>query len=133
METTPLSCNRPDAAKEIARIATVWVTSEAADACFDQVFDQRQGLRRSRWVAAQPGEQPLILAFDTSETIRTISQEVEELEVSRTRVLHVSVSRDRGQIYPELWRQEYTCSPPGTTFEQEDWVVTINGVTPSNR
>jgi hypothetical protein len=91
-----LSGNRPDAAKEIARIATVWVTSEAADTCFDQVFDQRQGLRRSRWVAAQPGEQPLILAFDTSETIRTISQEVEELEVSRTRVLHVSVSRDRG-------------------------------------
>jgi hypothetical protein len=116
-------------AKEIAAIATVWVTSEAADAPIDQAFDQSRGPGASRWVAALPGEQQLILAFDTPQTIRTISLEVEEPEVSRTQVLHVSVSCDGGQTYQELRRQEYTFSPPGTTFEREEWAVTIDGVT----
>jgi hypothetical protein len=39
MGTTPLSGNRPAAAKEVARITTVWVTFEAADARVGQVFD----------------------------------------------------------------------------------------------
>jgi hypothetical protein len=119
----------PSGAKAIAAIATVWVTSEAVDAPIDQAFDQSRGPGGSRWVAAGPGEQRLILAFDTPQTIRTISLEVEELEVSRTQVLHVSVSCDGGQTYQELRRQEYTFSPPGTTFEREEWAVTGEGVT----
>ena len=70
-------------AKDIAAIATVWVTSEAADAPIDCAFDQCRGPGGSRWVAAMPGEQRLILAFDTPQTIRMISLEVEESEVSR--------------------------------------------------
>ena len=58
-----------------------------------------------------------------------ISLEVEELEVSRTQVLQVSVSSDGGQTYQELRRQEYTFSPPGTTFEREEWAVTVEVVT----
>jgi hypothetical protein len=116
-------------AKVIAAIATVWVTSEAADAPIDHVFDQSQGPGGSRWVAAEPGEQRLILAFDTPQTLRAISLEVEEPTVSRTQVLHLSVSCDGGQTYQELRRQEYTFSPPGTTFEREEWAVTVEGVT----
>jgi hypothetical protein len=115
--------------KAIAAIATVWVTSEAADAPIDHVFDQSRGPGGSRWVAAGPGEQRLILAFDTPQTLRTISLEVEEPEVSRTHVLHVSVSCDGGQTYRELRRQEYTFSPPDTTFEREVWAVTVEGAT----
>jgi hypothetical protein len=115
--------------KAIAAIATVWVTSEAADAPIDHVFDQRRGPGGSRWVAAGPGEQQLILAFDTPQTLRTISLEVEEPEMSRTQVLHVSVSCDGGQTYRELRRQEYTFSPPGSTFEREVWAVTMEGAT----
>jgi hypothetical protein len=116
-------------AKEIAAIAAVWVTSEAAEAPIDHVFDQHGGPGGSRWVAAGPGEQRLILAFDTPQTLRTISLEVEEPEVSRTQVMHVSVSCDGGQTYQELRRQEYTFSPPGTTFEREAWEVRVEGVT----
>jgi hypothetical protein len=76
-----------------------------------------------------PGEQQLILAFDTPQTIRTISLEIEEPEVSRTQVLHMFVSRDGGQTYQELRRQEYIFSPPGTTFERGEWTVTVEGVT----
>ena len=46
-------------AKDIAAIATVWVTSEAADAPIDCAFDESRGPGGSRWVAAVPGEQRL--------------------------------------------------------------------------
>ncbi len=125
----PMASDPRSEEKDIAAIATVLVTSEAADAPIDYAFDDRRGPGGSRWVAAAPGEQRLILAFDTPQTIRTISLEVEERHVSRTQVLHVSVSSDGGQTYQELRRQEYTFSPPGTTFEREEWAVTVEGVT----
>jgi hypothetical protein len=78
--------------KDIEAIATVSVTSEARDAPIDRVFDRSRGPGGSRWAAAVPGEQRLILAFDTPQTIRAISLEGEQQEVSRTQVLHVSVS-----------------------------------------
>jgi hypothetical protein len=129
LTTRPLATTSQPGAKEIAAIATVWVTSEAAEAPIDHVFDRHGGPGGSRWVAAGPGEQRLILAFDTPQTLRMISLEVEEPEVSRTQVLHVSVSADGGQTYQELRRQEYTFSPPGTTFEREEWAVTVEGAT----
>jgi hypothetical protein len=125
----PLVSVSPSGAKAIAAIATVWVTSEVADAPIDHVFDQHGGPGGSRWVAAGPGEQRLILAFDTPQTLHMVSLEVEEPEVSRTQVLHVSISCDGGQTYQELRRQEYTFSPPGTTFEREDWAITVEGAT----
>jgi len=115
--------------KDIAALATILVTSEAADHPIDSVFDTQRGPGGTRWVAAAPGEQVLILAFDTAQTIRGVRLEVEELEVSRTHELEVSVSSDGGQTYRELRRQEYTFSPPGTTFEREAWAVTAEGVT----
>jgi hypothetical protein len=128
--TEPPMANFPQSsAKDIAAIATVWVTSEAADAPIDRAFDESRGPGGSRWVAAAPGEQRLILAFDTPQTIRTISLEVEESGVSRTQVLHLAASCDGGQFYQELRRQEFTFSPPGTTFEREEWAVTLEGVT----
>lgn len=129
LSAPPLTGVSPSDEKSIAAIATVWVTSEVADAPIDYVFDQHRGPGGSRWVAAEPGEQRLILAFDTPQTLRTISLEVEEAEVSRTQVLHLSVSCDGGQTYRELRRQEYTFSPPGTTFEREVWAVTVEGAT----
>jgi hypothetical protein len=115
--------------KDIAALATVLVTSETVDHPIDHVFDTLRGPGGSRWVAAEPGEQVLILAFDVAQTIRRVSLEVEELEVSRTQELALSVSADGGQTYRELRCQEYTFSPPGTTFEREDWAVTAEGIT----
>ncbi len=124
--TAPAS---PREEKDIAVLATVLVTSETADHPIDYVFDTRCGPGGSRWVAAAPGEQILILAFDTAQTIRRVSLEIEELEFSRTQELELSVSANDGQTYRELRRQEYTFSPPGTTFEREDWVVAVEGIT----
>jgi len=115
--------------KDIAALAIVWVSSETAEHPIDHVFDPQRGPGGSRWVAAEPGEQVLILAFDIAQTIHRIGLEVEEREVSRTQELVLSVSSDSGQTYRELRRQEYTFSPPGTTFEREERGVTAEGIT----
>ena len=114
---------------DIAATATVQVTSEDPAHPIEHVFDTRRGPGGSRWVAAEPGEQTLILAFDTPQTIHQTIVEAEELEVSRTQEFRLSVSHDGGQIYRELRRQEYNFSPPGTTFEREAWTVLAEGVT----
>lgn len=114
---------------DIAAIATALLSSEAADHPIENAFDNRRGVGGTRWVAAEPGEQTLILAFDTPQAIREIYLEIEEREVSRTQELQVAISHDGGQNYPELVRQEYTFSPPGTVFEREVWSVSADPVT----
>lgn len=114
---------------DITATAVVQVTSEDPTHPIEHVFDHRRGPGGSRWVAAEPGEQTLILAFDTPQIIHQTILEVEEPEVSRTQELRLSVSHDGGQTYRELRRQEYNFSPPGTTFEREDWTVSAEGVT----
>lgn len=114
---------------DITATVTVQVTSEDPAHPIENVFDHQRGPGGSRWVAANPGEQTLILAFDTPQTIHQIVVEVEEPDVSRTQELRLSASHDGGQTYRELRRQEYNFSPPGTTFEREDWAVMVEGVT----
>ena len=112
----------------IPAIATALVSSEAVEYPIENAFDTRRGPGGSRWLAAETGEQTLILAFDSPQTIQRISLEIEEQELSRTQELQLAVSQD-GQTYRELLRQEYNFSPPGTTFEREDWSVTAQDVT----
>jgi hypothetical protein len=113
----------------IAAVATVQVTSEQADHPIDNAFDERRGPGGSRWVADAPGEQTVTLVFDSPQTIRKIGVEAEELAVSRTQELAVSVSSDGGRTYRQLVRQEFNFSPPGTCFERELWSVSAGAVT----
>jgi hypothetical protein len=113
----------------VAEVATVQVSSEQGNYPIDNVFDSRRGPGGSRWIADEPGEQTLILVFDRPQTIRRVSLEVEELSVSRTQELSASVSSDGGRTYRELVRQEFTFSPPSTSFEREVWSVVAEGVT----
>ena len=113
----------------IADVATVQVTSEEAGHPIDNAFDHNQGPGGSRWIADGPGEQTVILLFDSPQTIRQIGVEVEELAVSRTQELSVSVSSDGGRTYRELVRQEFNFSPPGTSFERELWSTSAGAVT----
>jgi hypothetical protein len=114
---------------EIAAVATVLVTSESPDHPVDHAFDGLRGPGGSRWIAGETGEQTLVLAFDSPLAIRQVGLEVEEPEIARTQELHLSASCDGGRTYRELLRQEYNFSPPGTTFEREQWGVTAQGVT----
>jgi hypothetical protein len=114
---------------DIAALATVLVTSEDPEHPVDHAFDNQRGPGGSRWIAGELGEQMMILAFDSPQTIRQVVLEVEEPEFARTQELQLAVSSDGGQTYRELVRQEYNFSPPDTTFKREDWAVTAEGVT----
>jgi hypothetical protein len=128
LTTQPITSAQRAPQKDIASIATVLVTSEDPDHPIDHVFDGQRGPGASRWIAAQPGEQTLILAFDAPQTIRKVLVEIEEPNIGRTQEMDVSVSNDGGQTYLELVRQEYTFSPPGTSLEREEWSINADGV-----
>ncbi len=114
---------------DIAAVATVHVTSEAPDHPIDLAFDDHRGPGGTRWIAGEPGEQTVILAFDAPQTINQILLEVVETEVARTQDLQLSLSCDGGRTYRELLRQEFNFSPTGSTFEREKWTVSAQGVT----
>jgi len=116
-------------AKDIPALARVLVTSESSDHPVDNLFDGRDGPGGSRWIASADGEQAVILAFDAPQTIQSVSLETEEPHASRTQELCLSLSRDGGQTYRDVLRQEFTFSPGGSTFEREDWRVPADGVT----
>ena len=115
---------------DLTAVAVVQVTSESPEHPVDHAFDGRRGPGGSRWMAGEPGEQTLILAFDAPQAIRRVILEVEEPEVARTQELQLAVSTDGGRTYREVLRQEYNFSPPGTTFEREDWEVHGRGRDP---
>ena len=114
---------------DVVAVATVLVTSEDPAHAVDHAFDGLRGPGGSRWIAGETGEQGLILASDAPQTIRQVGLEIEEPEIARTQELHLSASCDGGRTYRELLRQEYNFSPPGTTFEREQWAASIEGVT----
>lgn len=113
----------------VASIATVFVTSEDVGHPVDQAFDHHRGPGGTRWIAEKGGEQTIILAFDTPQTIRQVTLEVEETGVSRTQELQLAMSNDGGEHYRELRRQEFNFSPDGATFEREEWTISEANVT----
>src|SRR4051794_10676288 len=77
---------------DVAAVATVLVTSEDPDHPVDHAFDALLGPGGARWVAGEPGEQVLVLAFDAPQAIRRVVLEVEERDVARTQELQLAVS-----------------------------------------
>jgi hypothetical protein len=114
---------------DVAAVAAVLVTSEDPNHPVDNAFDRHRGPGGTRWIAGEPGEQTLILAFDAPQVIRQVALEVEETEIVRTQELQLAASSDGGTNYREVLRQEYNFSPQGSTFEREDWAVAAEGVT----
>jgi hypothetical protein len=114
---------------DITAVATALVTSEKKDFPVENVFDGTRGLGATRWMAAEPGEQTLILEFDEPQEVHEIELEIEEREVHRVQEISVSVSTDGGGGYRELLRQEFHFSPSGATFEHEKWSVEAKGIT----
>lgn len=96
---------------DIAALAVVQVTSEAPDHPVDHAFDGDGGPGGSRWMAGEPGEQTLILAFDAPQAIRRVALDVEEPVVARSQELQLALSTDGGRTYREVLRQEYNFSP----------------------
>ncbi|MGQ0810627.1 MAG: discoidin domain-containing protein [Nitrospiraceae bacterium] len=120
---------RHDPEIPVASIATILVSSEAPDHPLEHAFDGERGPGATRWVAAESGEQKIIVVFDTPQMIRQVTVEVEEHEMTRTQEIQLSVSSNAGETYRELRRQEFNFSPGSTTWEREDWTVSEEDVT----
>jgi hypothetical protein len=114
---------------DVASLATVAVTSEAAGHPVENAFDRQRGPGGSRWIAETPGEQTFLLAFDAPQKIREVSLEVEETQVSRTQELELAVSQDGGNTFREVLRQEFNFTPAGATFEREVWSIAAEAAT----
>jgi hypothetical protein len=125
----PAESRRSGGEISIADTATVLVTSELPDHPIDHMCDGQRGPGSTRWIAEKSGDQTVVLAFDTARNIDTVSLEIEEREVSRTQELTLATSRDGGQTYREVLRQEFNFSPSGTTFEHEEWRLAAEGIT----
>ena len=114
---------------DIASVATVLVTSEDPRHPIDHAFDGQRGPAASRWIAGQPGTQTVIVAFDAPQPIIRVLVDIYEPDVERTQEMDVSISTDGGSTYRHVVRQEYNFSPPGTSYEHEQWSVATDGVT----
>ncbi|MGE0822107.1 MAG: discoidin domain-containing protein [Candidatus Binatia bacterium] len=120
---------RQTGALDIPALATILVTSEDPAHPVDHLFARPGGKTGRGWVAAEPGEQYLIVEFDQPQELRVIAIEIAEEERARSQELTISISTDGGTTYREILRQEFNFSPPGTIYERENWTVAESGVT----
>jgi len=127
--SSPTARLSPDPATiDIPAVATVSITSEDPAHPIENIFKNEATPGMSRWIAAEDGAQDIILDFDTPQAVRQIALIVEEPDVHRTQEILISTSSDGGKTYQDVIRQEYTFSPPGTTWEQETWTVSSSNV-----
>src|ERR1700757_3920067 len=111
---------------DLEHLAQVEFTSEDAAHPIEAALTPGTG---SGWQAAQAGEQTIRLLFDEPQRIRRIHLLFHEDQQERTQEFVLQWSRDGGQSYMEIVRQQYTFSPPGTTREYEDYAVDLEGMT----
>lgn len=129
LKATPPKSQAGTGEIDIAAVASVVVTSESPNHPVDNAFDRNRGPGASEWVAEDPGEQSIVLAFDSPQAIRRIAIEVEEKKVARSQEIQVLISRDHEFTYDQLLHQGFNFSPPGTSFEREQWQVDLKGIT----
>lgn len=109
---------------DLKRIAQVEIASEVSAYPVESALTTGTG-----WKAAKPGEQTIRILFDNPLKLKRIYLQFDEDRQERTHEFLLRWSADSGQSYQEIFRQQYTFSPPGTTREVEDYVVNLDGVT----
>ena len=131
MTTCPVNTSTSEAPRKIPvlSLATVQASSEAPGHPISLVFDEGDGPGAFHWRAAEQGDQTGTVAFYQPATIDRVIMDVEECDETRTQEVQLASSKDGGVTFRELVRQEFNFSPPGTTWEHEDWTVRQDQVT----
>ncbi len=83
---------------------------------------------RSGWRAAAPGKQTIRLIFDSPQRIQRILIKFVEPSTERTQEYVLRWSRDGGQTFHEIVRQQWNFSPEGANSETEDHHVQLSAV-----
>ena len=111
---------------DVERLAVVEVSSE------DDAFPVESALLPGNgpgWRATEPGKQIIRLVFDNPQNLRRIRLNFEELNIERTQEYVLRWSKDSGQSYQEIVRQQWNFSPEGATSEIEDYHLELPAVT----
>jgi hypothetical protein len=110
---------------DLETIASVQITSEDPEHPFEDALRAGNGIG---WKAAEPGPQLIRLSFDNPLHIRGIRLTFREEEIERAQefaVFITSVTAARKEVF----RQQWTFSPGGSTSEVEDLAFDLPGVT----
>jgi hypothetical protein len=110
----------------LEQLALVEISSEAAAHPVESALLPSIG---EGWRAADPGAQLLRLRFDTPQRLQRIRLRCVETAMERTQEFVLRYSRDNGQSWQEIVRQQWTFSPQGSTRELEEYHVDLADVT----
>ena len=118
-----------DAWLDVERVATVEITSEAGAHPIEAAFRSGSAGQSGGWRAAEPGPQLIRIRFDAPLALRRIRLLIVETDDERTQEFVLRSSRDGGQSFEEIVRQQWHFSPGGATSELEEYAVDLPGVT----
>jgi hypothetical protein len=115
---------------DIASQAILAYSSEDPDHPLEHLIDGHCGRGATRWASARLNEtERIVLEFDHPQRISRLIYEVEEGRQERTQEVRVEVSSDHGRTYRQVLAQDYTFSPQGATFQQEDLRLDLSAIT----
>ena len=114
----------PDNNLNLEQIATVLISSEAADFPIENAFTNDTP---SGWKAGTPGIQTIRLVFDELIDVSRIILVFEEKLNQRTQEFTLKWSCDN-DVFNEIVRQQYHFSPPDTITEIEDYRVKLSAI-----
>lgn len=111
---------------DVEKLAVVEVSSE------DDAFPIESALlpgKGSGWRASGSGKQLIRLIFDSPQRIQWLRLNFEEFEIERTQEYVLRWSKDSGQSYNEIIRQQWNFNPEGATSEIEDYHLELPAIT----
>jgi hypothetical protein len=110
---------------DLEQVAMVEVTSEEKGFPIESalLLGETRG-----WRAASSGTQTIRLVFDEPQKLKHISLLFEE-QTQRTQEFVLRWSRDKGQSFREIVRQQWNFSPPNTIREIEEYQLELSDVT----
>jgi hypothetical protein len=115
---------------DIRREATLAYTSEDPDHPLEHLTDGHCGPGATRWASARPdATERIVLEFDHPQRISRVGYEVEECRRERTQEVRVEVSSDQGHTFRQVLAQDFTFSPQGATFQQENLRLDVPAIT----
>jgi hypothetical protein len=112
---------------DLERIAQVQVTSEdPAHPIEDALLPNPDGAQG--WGASEAGEQKIRILFDTPQKIRRVRLRFNEMLEERTQEFALRWGAGVDKAEREILRQQYCFSPSGSTSENEEYTVELDGV-----
>lgn len=111
------------AANEIDIIAAATIAYSCEDPAhpIEHAFDGFGGRGATSWISARDNTvENIVIEFDRPQVISRLSYEVEERALERTQEVRAEISHDAGRSYRQIFVQDYTFSPHGTTYQHEE-------------